>query len=121
MNRNGSYKRRWECGNTKKVAIGDEFLFVWLGVEPKGLIGCGYVRSIPYEEPHWDQAKRAKGMTARYTDIVFRVLSESPLISLDDLRGKFPNCNWTPQRNCVQVADSIGAGVLSILRDQTNQ
>ena len=28
-----------------------------LGIEPKGIIGCGYVSSQPYSLPHWDEQK----------------------------------------------------------------
>lgn len=83
-------------------------------------MGCGYVCSVPYEESHWEPAKRAKGMTARYTDIVFTVLSESPLIPLDDLQREFPDCNWTPQSNGIQISDGIAAGVLSILHAESS-
>lgn len=47
MNNDEPYDRRWSCGNTKRIVIGDLFFLMRLGVEPKGIIGCGYVLSIP--------------------------------------------------------------------------
>jgi 5-methylcytosine-specific restriction enzyme A len=34
---------RWSCGNTKKIQKGDRVFLIRLGVEPKGIMGSGWV------------------------------------------------------------------------------
>jgi hypothetical protein len=41
-----------------------------LGVEPKGIIGCGYVTSDPYPLPHWDEEKAKNDKEALRTDLL---------------------------------------------------
>lgn len=94
----------WSCGNTKKISIGDIFFLIKLGIEPKGIIGCGYVSSSPYPLPHWDDEKAMEGLTALRTDLLFKVLSETPIISIEQLQARYPSYNWSPQ-----VVWSIGS------------
>ena len=42
VNNDERYDRPWRC-RTRKIAIGDLFFLMRLGLEPKGIIGCGYV------------------------------------------------------------------------------
>ena len=56
MNDGEPYERYWSCG-PKKKEVGDAFLLMRLGVEPKGIIGCGYISSTPFVLPHWDPAE----------------------------------------------------------------
>lgn len=97
----------WSCGNTKRIEIGDLFFLMRLGVEPKGIIGCGYVSSKPYLLPHWNEEKSTEGKSALRSDLLFKVLSESPIISLDNLKEKYPNFNWTPQAGGLSIPDGI--------------
>ena len=52
VNNNEQYDTYWSCGNTKRIAIGDMFFLMRLGVEPKGIIGCGYISYIPHLSHH---------------------------------------------------------------------
>ena len=54
VNNGDIYDMYWNCGNTKKIQIGDFFFLMRLGEEPKGIIGCGYVSSLPRLLTHWD-------------------------------------------------------------------
>lgn len=97
VNNGDQYDIYWSCGNTKKIVIGDIFFLMRLGENPKGIIGCGYVSSTPYELPHWNEQKAADGKVALRTDLLFRALSDRPLISIDILQKRYPEYNWTPQ------------------------
>ena len=101
------YDIYWSCGNTKRVAVGDTFFLIKLGVEPKGVIGCGYVSSSPYPLPHWTEEKAAQGLTALRTDLLFKVLSEKPIFSIEQLKERFPDYNWTPQSSGTSIPDPI--------------
>jgi len=79
-----------------------------LGVEPKGIVGCGYISSTPFVLPHWDPAKRAAGKAPARTHLVFKSLADRPLIGLQDLKRRFPDYNWTPQMGGMAVPPRIG-------------
>ncbi|HCT99522.1 MAG TPA: hypothetical protein DF614_05530, partial [Methylococcaceae bacterium] len=42
VNNKKQYDIRWSCGKTKRINTGDLFFLMRLGIEPKGIIGCGY-------------------------------------------------------------------------------
>ena len=103
------YDMYWSCGNTKKISVGDTFFLIKLGVEPKGIIGCGYVSSFPYPLPHWDGEKAKEGLTALRTDLLFKVLSETPIISIEQLQARYPAYNWSPQAGGLSVPEPIAS------------
>ena len=119
VNNDEPYDGRWSCGNTKRIKVGDLFFLMRLGVEPKGIIGCGYVLSKPYEQPHWDQKRRRGGRTALYTDLLFEILSENPIFPLEFLQSEFPNDNWTPQSGGANVKDDTVSSLLSYMQNDT--
>lgn len=102
VNNKGEYDEEpWSCGNTTtKIKIGDIFFLMRLGEEPKGIIGCGYILSVPYEISHWNEKKAAAGKTANETDVLFVALSEQPdqpIVDLSELQEHYPEYDWTPQ------------------------
>jgi 5-methylcytosine-specific restriction enzyme A len=107
VNNDESYDRYWSCGNTKRIEIGDIFLLMRLAVEPKGIIGCGYISSKPYPLPHWDAEKAKEGKEALRTDLLFKALSGNPIFPLVELQNKYPSVNWTPQSSGQSVPEEI--------------
>ena len=116
VNKDERYDTRWSCGNTKRITIGDFFFLMRLGVEPKGIIGCGYVSSIPCEGPHWGQGQNSEGKMALYTDLLFTILSEYPIIDLGQLRHEHPGCNWTPQSSGTSIPENVASQLMSIIQ-----
>lgn len=113
VNNGDQYDMYWSCGNTKKIAVGDTFFLLRLGEEPKGILGCGYVSSTPYELPHWDEQKAADGRLALRTDLLFKALSDRPIISLSVLQRRYPDYNWTPQGGGQTIPASIASELFS--------
>jgi 5-methylcytosine-specific restriction protein A len=107
INNGDQYDIYWSCGNTKKIEVGDIFFLMRLGEDPKGIIGCGYVSSSPYELSHWDAEKAAVGKVALRTDLLFKSLSDQPIISLFDLQKRYPEHKWTPQGGGQTVPEGI--------------
>ncbi|WP_305856404.1 HNH endonuclease [Balneatrix alpica] len=101
------YDMYWSCGVRKNIEVGDVFFLMRLGVDPKGIIGCGYVSSKPYELPHWDEKKAEEGKTALRTDLLFKSLSDVPIISLTTLGQRYPDYNWTPQAGGQTIPETI--------------
>jgi len=106
----------WSCGNTKRIEIGDLFFLMRLGVEPKGIIACGYISSSPYALPHWDEQKALEGKTTLRTDLLFKSLSEAPLVSLEYLLDKYPNYKWTPQVGGLSIPDDISEELFTLIQ-----
>jgi 5-methylcytosine-specific restriction protein A len=111
------YDMYWSCGNTKKIAIGDMFFLMRLGEAPKGIIGCGYVSSLPYELPHWDADKASSGRVALRTDLLFTSLSDGPIIRLEELTKLYPDYNWTPQAGGCSIPGEISSQLLKVTQE----
>ena len=82
-------------------------------VDPKGIIGCGYISSLPYPLPHWDEEKASQGLSALRTDLLFKVLSEKPIISTEQLKKRYPAYNWSPQASGLSVPEPIASELFS--------
>jgi 5-methylcytosine-specific restriction protein A len=106
-NNGQTYESNWSCGVTKKILVGDKFFLMRLGVEPKGIIACGYVTSEPNDLPHWDEDKAVKGEKTLKTELKFKVISEDPIVSFGELKVKFPEFNWTPQASGITIPEHI--------------
>jgi 5-methylcytosine-specific restriction protein A len=113
------YDCYWSCGNTKKIRVGDEFLLMRLGVDPKGIIGVGKISSEPYLLPHWDTAKAAQGQNVLRTDLLFQALAEKPFILLAALQREYGEFNWTPQASGITVPQEIASKIVSGITQAT--
>ena len=120
VNNGDQYDMYWSCGNTKRIEIGNLFFLMRLGVEPKGIIGCGYVSSQPYSLLHWDEQKAAEGKSALRTDLLFKALSENPIVSLAYLQEKYPDRAWTPQAGGLSIPDEIAQELFSLIQSNRN-
>jgi 5-methylcytosine-specific restriction protein A len=117
VNNGKQYDMHWSCGNTKRITIGDMFFLMRLGVEPKGIIGCGYVSSTPYDLPHWDEDRATLGQTALRTDLLFKSLSDHPILPLEFLQDSHPEYNWTPQAGGISIPDDVASELLAPIQD----
>ena len=121
INNDEPYDISWSCGNTKRIAKGDLFFLMRLGVPPKGIVGCGYIESESQAIDHWDVSKAAEGKTMMATGLLFQSLSDEPIISLSDLKTNYPDYKWTPERGGVSIPDTIASEVWeSILSDESD-
>src|SRR5580700_4520288 len=59
---------RWSCGNRKAIQKGDRVFLIRLGVEPKGIVGSGWILNPPEEDAHWEAKKAEHGDKALYVD-----------------------------------------------------
>jgi 5-methylcytosine-specific restriction protein A len=116
VNNHKPYDMRWSCGNTKRISLGDAFFLIRLGVEPKGIIGCGYVTSQPYLFQHWDEGQAKQGKEILGTDLLFKSLSDVPIFSIDYLKKNYPHYNWTPQAGGLSIPDKVAYELFSFLQ-----
>lgn len=118
INNDEIYETEWSCGNTKRINIGDLFFLMRLGVEPKGIVGCGYVISQTYSSEHWDEEKAGEGKQALRTELLFKALSENPILSLSYLKENYPTYKWTPQSSGVSIPEPIALDLFAKIQQE---
>lgn len=120
VNNGDIYDMYWNCGNTKKIQIGDLFFLMRLGVQPKGIIGCGYVSSLPRPLTHWDDELAQAGKKCLQTSLLFKVLNEIPIVSLAELEQKYPDYKWAPQAGGLSIPQKIASDLLKRIQKNKN-
>ncbi len=121
VNNNKVYDTEWSCGNRKHIEIGDLFFLMRVGVEPKGIIGCGYASSQPYLLPHWKKEKADEGKFALRTDVLFKALSDKPIFSLPYLQNNHPiSYGWIPRSGGVLIPEDIATELFSSIQQKFN-
>ena len=88
---------------SKKTKVGDRFVIVRLGVEPKGIMATGYVTrgGAAQEVDRQGNELASNVIEICITDAIdYRT---DPLISLDLLNKKFPKQIWNPQGSGISV------------------
>ncbi|TFG59201.1 MAG: hypothetical protein E4H32_10485 [Nitrospirales bacterium] len=108
VNVEGRHLDEWSCGRTRDIAAGDRAFLMRLGEAPKGIIGSGVVVSTPREGLHWNRERADLGETVYRVEVLFDVLSETPLIYenalADEVLGRH---KWFPQASGTQIPDDI--------------
>jgi hypothetical protein len=103
-----SFEITWACSSTQ-VEVGDIFYMTVLGMGNKnGIFATGIVLSSPYEDAHWDDVKRAQGMTARRIKIrIDRILDiyKEDILYQSKLEKIFPNQKWNPQNSGISIRE----------------
>lgn len=108
MRKIGRVADRWSVGSRNTLQSGSRFFLIRLGVEPRGLVGSGWTTTGAYAAEHWDPEKAARGETARYADISFDVLSETPIVTMDELSTPpYNETHWSTQMSGIRIADAV--------------
>jgi 5-methylcytosine-specific restriction protein B len=97
----------WSC-QSKQPAINDNVFLIKLGEQPRGIIAHGRVVRTYYEAPHYDEKKAAEGKKARRIDVEFdriQNFESEPILQQDDLKEKFPKCQWSPQGSGIEIKE----------------
>jgi 5-methylcytosine-specific restriction protein A len=107
VNKTGNCSESWSCGVNKSIHKGDRAFLIRVGVEPKGIMGAGFVSSEPFIDRHWSGDNRE----ALYVDIDFEAIlhpEKEPILSLDLLKlGKLGTQNWTPQASGISIRTEL--------------
>lgn len=103
----GKCEIRWSCGKTKSIKPGDRIFLVKVGTEPKGIIGAGFTKTIPYTNRHWGN----ENSDSLYIDIDLEVLLnpfKEPILELNILKtGRLSEQMWTPQSSGISVRPEL--------------
>jgi len=108
----GSALRRWSCGNTRKIEVGDRVFLLRQGVEPRGIIASGTVIEPPYEGLHWDPNV---SKLALYVDVKFDALldPESDDILPRELLDEPPffGMHWNTQSSGTTIPANVASAL----------
>jgi|GEM_PF-681724 len=90
-NRSGDpVTQRWSCGNARTIAPGSRVFLQRQGEEPKGIFASGLVTKSPFEAPHWDTDRTARGDKAFFIEFVVDSVLDPATSRPLDLRA-FPS------------------------------
>lgn len=112
----GYCERRWSCGITKRIEVGDRVFLLKQAKEPRGVIASGWAASNVYEAPHWDVTRPHD--VAYYIDVQFDTLLDSndqeAMLSRDELNSReLSPMHWDSQSSGITIPDSV-ANVLEL-------
>lgn len=106
----------WSSGNSKRPRPGDRFFHLRQGVEPKGIIGSGWIASKPKLGTHFTES----GKTARYVEIHWDSLlnfETTPPLGRDVLgKGLLGAFNWNPQASGTEIPPEVAAELEELWR-----
>ena len=109
-NVDGRHVDTWSCGVTRRIAPGDRAFLMRLGRAPKGIMGSGVVVTEPEEGTHWDPDRADAGDTGFYVEILFDVLSTTPLLGEALLASpQLSAHNWYPQASGTFISSDVAA------------
>ena len=80
--------RDWKCGRKDEIEKGTEVFIIKVGAEPKGIIGHGYIKTLPTKK--YDEDKKW------WVDIEFDKLLDYAERSEERRVGKECRSRWSP-------------------------
>lgn len=103
IRKRGHVSESWSAASHKKIQPGDRAFLMRLGVEPRGIIGSGFVTSEPYLAPPCSGENKL-----RYrVKIDFEVLlnpDREPILSFELLKlGNLEHVNWSPRSSGIEI------------------
>lgn len=104
LSRRGFLDTEWSSGRARKLEPGSRAFLIRLGVEPRGLFGCGTVMTAPVERLHWREDKAAEGKRTGYVMLRLESLFDVPPVALAELaRPPFAGFRWTVRQSGTRV------------------
>ncbi|HGM9833524.1 TPA: HNH endonuclease [Proteus mirabilis] len=110
VNNEEYYSHIWSSKNIKKIKKGDIFFLLQTGKKNRGIIGLGIIEGIAKNLPIWDSVRAKKGETEDKAILSFKVLSDIPILSREELLEKYPhptNSEWNIQTIGQNVQDEL--------------
>ncbi len=120
----GRSTEKWSVVSHKKIQYGDRVFLIRLGVEPKGIMGAGYVTTVPFLDKHWSGEDKLTHKVMIDFEALINPKSE-PLLSLDLLKqGNLAKVNWSSQASGIEIrqefVDELEALWFNFLSNQNN-
>ncbi|WP_376792145.1 phospholipase D-like domain-containing protein [Thermoflexus sp.] len=106
----------WSCGNRKdpqKIPRGAMAFIIRLGVPDKGIVAIGRTTGKAWFDEDWrPKAPYASHAPDRrrevlYAELRLEELWERPVVTLDELRDKWPRINWSPHTSGIAIPAGV--------------
>ena len=95
--------RDWKCIRKNEVEKETEVFIVKIGdEEPKGIIGHGYIKTLPTKKYDDDKKWRVDIEIDKLLDY-----ENEELLKQEKLRDKFPEQKWSPQASGIEIKETI--------------
>lgn len=118
--RKGVLDTEWSCGRARRLEPGSRAFLIRLGVEPRGLFGCGTVMTAPVERLHWREDKAAAGSRTGYVMLRLDTLFETPPVLLAELaRPPFAGYRWTVRQSGTRVPAAMAEALEALWLQRT--
>jgi len=99
---------RWSTGNTRRISIGDELFLMKQGDAPRGIVAHGRAVSDVFDQPHWDDERRAKGENALYVVVQWKEIldpAEHPPMQVHGVTSThLASVNWSTQVSDIAIS-----------------
>jgi 5-methylcytosine-specific restriction protein A len=98
---------RWSTGNTRRIGIGDELFLLKQGDAPRGIVAHGRAVSDVFDQPHWDDERRAQGENAFYVMVqwtqILNPAEHPPLLVQGVTSTHLASVNWSTQESGISI------------------
>lgn len=103
----GHVTEKWSVISHRKIQTGDRAFLMRLGEEPKGIMGAGFVSSLPFLSKHWSgEDKLVKRVMIDFETILNP--EKEPILKLAILKqGNLASINWTPQFSGIEISQEV--------------
>jgi len=104
---------RWSTGNARRIGIGDELFLMKQGDAPRGIVAHGRAVSDVFDQPHWDDERRAKGENAFYVMVQWTEIldpAEHPPMQVHGVASThLASVNWSTQVSGISIPTDAAA------------
>ena len=95
--------RDWKCIRKNEVEKETEVFIVKIGdEEPKGIIGHGYIKTLPTKKYDDDKKWRVDIEIDKLLDY-----ENEELLKQEKLRDKFPEQKWNPEGSGIEIKETV--------------
>jgi 5-methylcytosine-specific restriction protein A len=117
----GRLKETWSCAGHKLIQPGDRAFLVRVGLDPKGIMGSGYITSHPFLAPHWKHEDKIAYRVHIEFDFLFDTEHEE-ILTLDKLKFKSKIKQvWTPQSSGILIKKEVVGELEKIWEEVVNK
>ncbi len=114
VRRGGSADRWWRCVSHRKAQPSHRVFLIRLGVEPRGIMGAGWIVDGPEERPHYEPRRAAAGDVTWFVLVRFDALlnpAAELILPYEQLSHQKPLSaqNWRPRGSGVSIRGDIAA------------
>jgi len=119
LRRRGALETDWSVARSRQARKGDRVFLLRQGVEPRGIVGSGWLTTDWYEGPGWRRA----GVPCNYVDLRFDALLDAerePILPREALgHGKLAAMYWDTQVSGTRIPPQVARELERIWRALT--